>query len=73
MNIQQANFVKNILKEGCSLNRLAEEFFNKFGATEYCTGPTNYYSVRGKKIPQFSSLDGNDIKTSTEIFLNEKL
>lgn len=73
MNIQQANFVKNLSKEGCSLNRLAEEFFDKFGATEYCTGPTNHYYVRGKKIPQFSSLDGNDIKTSAEIFLNEKL
>ena len=73
MNIQQANFVKNTLKERCSLNKLAEEFFDKFGATEYCTGPASFYSVRGKKIPQFSSLDGNDIKTSAEIYLNEKL
>lgn len=73
MNIQQANFVKNTLKEGCSLNRLAEEFFIKFGATEYCTGPSSFYYVKGKKIPQFSSLDGHDIRTSAEIFLNEKL
>lgn len=73
MNIQQANFVKNQVKENRSLNRLAEEFFIKFGATEYCTGPSSFYFVKGRKVPQFSSLDGNDIKTSAEIFLNEKL
>lgn len=73
MNIQQANFVKNYLKENRSLNRLAEDFFIKFGATEYCTGPTSFYYVKGKKIAQFSSLDGNDIKTTAEIYLNEKL
>lgn len=73
MNIQQANFVKNQVKENRSLNRLAEEFFIKFGATEYCTGPSSFYFVKGRKVPQFSSLDGNDIKTTAEIFLNEKL
>ena len=73
MNFQMANFVKNLLKEGCSLSRLAEEFYNKFGSTEYCKGPTGHYYVRGKKLPQFSTFDGNDIKTTASSILNERL
>jgi len=73
MNFQKASFVKEKLKNGCSLNILAEEFYNKFGQTEYCKGPVGFYSVRGKKIPQFSSLDGNDIKIAAGIYLNERL
>lgn len=73
MNYQMANFVKNLLKEGCCINRLAEEFYNKFGSTEYCKGPTGYYYVQGKKVAQFSTFDGADIKNSAANVLNEKL
>ena len=73
MNIQQANFVKNLIKQGCSLNRLAEEFYHEFGLTPYCKGPTGYYYVRGKKIAQFSTFDGSDIKNTAASFLNERL
>lgn len=72
MNIQQANFVKYLVENSHPLNSIAECFFNKFGSTKYCGGPSGYHKINGKKIFQFSSLEGNDIRTAAEIFFNKK-
>lgn len=57
MEYQQALFVKNLVSNGASLNEIAEKFFHKFGATDYCAGPFDYYLDR----TYFSALEGNDL------------
>lgn len=73
MNVQQANFIKDLVKNHASLNEIAEKFYSKYGETVYCKGPTGHYYDRGRKIAMYSSLDGNDLKNAASEFLHERL
>lgn len=64
MTYQQAVFVKNLIKENQTLDKVAEAFYKQYGKTEYCKGPYN-------KL--FSKLDGNDLKTTAALVLKERL
>lgn len=72
MNYQQANFVKEKVSEKVPLDKLAEMFYNKFGDTEYCSGPSQSSFNGRKKTFVFSNIDGNDIKNAASLFLRQK-
>jgi hypothetical protein len=57
MEYHQALFIKNLVANGNTLNEIAEKFFNKYGATDYCFGPFDPYLDR----TYFSALEGNDL------------
>ena len=73
MTLQQANFVKELVDNKESLNSIAEKFYLRYNKTEYCSGPSGFYIVKGKKISQYSALDGNDIKNAASMKLNIRL
>lgn len=72
MNIQQANFVKDLRTQKVPLNEIAKLFYQKFGETQFCCGP-QVSSYKGKKIFSFSGIDGNDIVSAASSFLRQKL
>lgn len=63
---QQAKFVKALLDEGRPLNKVAELFFAKFGATE---------TLEGKEYgaSEFSFLQGNDLAFEAGLELHIRL
>lgn len=73
MNIQQANFVKEILSQDKNLDNLAKEFYLKYGSTNYCVGPTETVYEKGRKVLVFSKFDGYDLKNEAARFLRQKL
>lgn len=73
MNVQQANFIKDLLKNKASLNQIAEKFYFKYGESIYCGGPSSFYFDNGRKVYTFSAIDGHDLKNAASDFLHEKL
>lgn len=69
MNIQEAKYVELLMKDKPQLDVLAYMFYRRFGATEYCKGPTS----KSGGVPVFSKLDGNDIKQNAEMVLKKRL
>lgn len=73
MNVQQANFVEEQLSIDKSLSNLAKEFYLRFGATPYCSGPCGTFYANGQKTLAFSALDGHDLRDEASRFLRKKL
>ena len=68
MNFQEANYVEILMKDKPPLDKVAEMFYRRFGASEYCRGPVS----KAAGIPVFDKLDGNDIKQNAEMVLKKR-
>jgi hypothetical protein len=73
MTYQQAKFVKDLVAAKTPLDKIAEQFYNQYGKTEYCSGPKAVQYVKNKKQISYCNFEGNDIKSAASFVLKEKL